>query len=35
MTSEFAKLVPIIGAVCALIGGGMLVYYLFSQNGKY
>lgn len=35
MTSEFAKLVPIIGAVCVLIGGGMLVYYLFSQNGKY
>ncbi|WP_317380517.1 hypothetical protein [uncultured Intestinimonas sp.] len=35
MTSEFANLVPIIGAVCALIGGGMLVYYLFSQDGRY
>lgn len=35
MTSEFAKLVPIIGTVCALIGGGILIYYLFSQNGKY
>ena len=35
MTSEVAGWIPVVGSVCALLGGGMLIYYLFSKNGKY
>ena len=33
--TQFGKVVPIIGGVCALLGVGMLLYYLFSQDGQY
>lgn len=26
---------PVAGLVCALIGVGMLLYYVFSKDGKY
>ncbi|WP_164848120.1 hypothetical protein [Lacticaseibacillus hulanensis] len=35
MVTQFGKVVPIVGGVCAVLGAGMLVYYLFSQDGKY
>ena len=35
MNSEFANWVPVVGSICALIGVGMLIYYLFSKDGKY
>lgn len=35
MTSEYANWVPIVGSICALLGVGMLIYYLFSKDGKY
>ncbi|WP_225047302.1 hypothetical protein [Lacticaseibacillus kribbianus] len=34
-TTQFGKVVPVLGAVCAVLGVGMLIYYLFSDNGKY
>lgn len=34
-TTQFGRIVPILGAVCALVGVGSLLYYLFSDNGKY
>ncbi|WP_461215384.1 hypothetical protein [Lacticaseibacillus sp. GG6-2] len=33
--TRFGNVIPILGGVCALLGVGMLIYYLFSQNGKY
>lgn len=33
--SAFGKTVPIAGAVCAVIGVGMLLYFVFSKNGKF
>lgn len=33
--SEFGKAIPITGMVCAIIGLGMLIYFVFSNNGKY
>lgn len=34
-TTQFGKVVPMIGAACALLGVGMLIYYLFSNDGEY
>ena len=31
----FGRIVPILGAVCAVVGVGMLLYFVFSENGKY
>lgn len=33
--SEFGKIVPILGAACAVVGVGMLIYFVFSKDGKY
>ena len=33
--TTFGKVVPFLGGICALIGVGMLIYYVFSSNGKY
>ena len=33
--TQFGKVVPILGGVCTLLGAGMLIYYLFSEDGKY
>ncbi|MCX2456074.1 hypothetical protein [Lacticaseibacillus nasuensis] len=33
--THFGQVIPILGGVCALLGVGMLLYYLFSQEGKY
>lgn len=33
--SELGKIVPFLGAACAMIGAGMLIYVVFSNNGKY
>ena len=33
--SELGQIVPFLGAACALIGAGMLIYVVFSNNGKY
>lgn len=35
LVGEYAKWVPIIGSIIALIGLGMLIYYLFSKDGNY
>ena len=35
LAGEYAKWVPIIGSIIALIGLGMLIYYLFSKDGNY
>lgn len=35
MISEYASWVPVVGSICALLGVGMLIYYLFSKDGKY
>lgn len=34
-TTQLGKVVPMIGAACAILGVGMLIYYLFSNDGKY
>ncbi|WP_262314561.1 hypothetical protein [Lacticaseibacillus parakribbianus] len=34
-TTRFGQVVPYIGAGCAVLGVGMLIYYLFSDDGKY
>lgn len=34
-TTQFGHLVPRLGAGCAVLGLGMLLYFLFSDNGKY
>ena len=34
-TTQFGHVIPMIGAGCALLGFGMLLYYLFSDDGKY
>ncbi len=33
--SEMGKVVPFLGAACALVGAGLLVYIVFSENGSY
>lgn len=33
--SELGQIVLFLGAACALIGAGMLIYDVFSNNGKY
>ena len=33
--TQFGQVIPILGGVCELLGVGMLLYYLFSQEGKY
>jgi len=30
--SQFGKIVPIMGGVCALLGVGLLLYHLFSEK---
>lgn len=35
LAGEYAKWIPIVGNIIALIGLGMLVYYLFSKDGNY
>ena len=35
MTSKVAGWIPVAGSICALLGGGILIYYLFSKNGEY
>jgi CHASE2 domain-containing sensor protein len=35
LAGEFAAWVPIAGSICALIGIGMLIYFVFSKDGKY
>lgn len=35
LAGEYAYWVPIVGSIIALIGLGMLLYFLFSNNGKY
>lgn len=32
--SGFGKAIPIVGAVCA-VGIGILLYFVFSKNGKF
>lgn len=32
---QSGNIVPFLGAACALIGVGMLIYFVFSNNGKY
>lgn len=34
-TTQFGHVIPMICAGCALLGFGMLLYYLFSDDGKY
>jgi high-affinity Fe2+/Pb2+ permease len=33
--TEMGRIVPFLGAACALIGAGLLLYFVFSNNGKY
>ena len=35
LVTEFGKAVQIFGLVCSAIGVGLLLYYVFSKNGKY
>ena len=35
LAEEYANWVPIAGSIIALIGLGMLIYYLFSKDGTY
>lgn len=35
LVSEFGKWVPIFGLVSAVIGVGMLLFFVFSKDGKY
>lgn len=35
LVTEFGKAVPVFGMACALIGVGMLIFYVFSKDGKY
>lgn len=30
--SQFGKIVPIMGGVCALLGVGLLLYHLFAEK---
>lgn len=32
---KMGDIVPYLGAACAVVGVGMLIYYVFSNNGKY
>ena len=34
-TDNFGNVIPFLGAACALIGVGMLIYFVFSDDGKY
>ena len=34
LVTEFGKPVQIFGMACALVGVGMLLYYVFSKNGN-
>lgn len=34
-TDNFGNVIPFLGVVCALIGVGMLIYFVFSDDGKY
>ncbi|EJY47339.1 hypothetical protein HMPREF1347_02542 [Enterococcus faecium 504] len=34
-TEHFGNIVPFLGVACALIGVGMLIYFVFSDDGKY
>lgn len=33
--NRFGQIIPILGGVCAVLGLGMLLYFLFSADGKY
>lgn len=33
--SELSVIISALGGVCAVIGAGMLIYYVFSKNGRY
>lgn len=35
LANEYSNWVPVVGSIIALIGLGMLIYFLFSKNGKY
>ena len=35
LAGEYANWVPIAGSIIALVGLGMLIYFLFSKDGKY
>lgn len=35
LVSEFGQWVPIFGMVCAIVGVGMLLFFVFSKDGKY
>lgn len=35
LVTEFGEWVPIFGLICAMIGVGMLLYYVFSKDGEY
>ena len=35
LVTEFGEAMPIFGLVCNLIGVGLLLYVVFSKNGKY
>lgn len=35
LVTEFGKSVPIVGMACAVVGVGMLIFYVFSKDGKY
>ncbi|HFC9227715.1 TPA: hypothetical protein QFQ09_001886 [Enterococcus faecium] len=34
-TDNFGNVIPFLGAACALIGVEMLIYFVFSDDGKY
>lgn len=33
--TEMGKIVPFLGAASALVGAGLLVFFVFSDNGRY
>ncbi len=35
MNNQLNNWAPVVGSICALLGVGMLIYYLFSKDGKY
>lgn len=35
LAEDFAHWAPVVGSIFALAGGGMLVFYLLSEEGKY
>lgn len=33
--TEMGKIVPLLGSACSIIGVGLLVFFVFSNDGKY